>query len=49
MFPLCSACADRMNHGNSTLSNKERCIIGTWMVDEFRKAVEIGYGLVDVF
>ena len=48
MFPLCSACADTMNQGNCTHNDEERCIVGTWVVDEVRKAVEMGYGLVDV-
>ena len=26
----------------------ERCKIGKWIVDEVRKAVDIGYGVVDV-
>jgi len=27
---------------------KERCIFGTWVVDEVRKAVEMGYSVMDV-
>jgi len=38
-----------MNQGNCTHSDKERCIIGTRVVDEARKAVEMGYGLVGAF
>ena len=49
MFPLCSACADTMNQGNCTHTDEERCIVGTWVVDEVRKAIEMGYGLMDVF
>jgi len=49
MFPLCYACADTMNQGNFTHSDEERCIVGTRKVNEFRKAIEMGYGLVDVF
>jgi len=30
-------------------SDEERCIVGTWVVDEVLKAIEMGYGLVDVF
>jgi len=48
MFPLFSACADKINRGNCTHSD-ERCIVGTWVVDEVRKAVEIGYSVMDVF
>ena len=49
MFPLCSACADTMNQGQCTQSEKERCIIVTWVVDEVREAVEMGYIVKLVF
>jgi len=49
MFPLCSACADTINQGYYTHSEKERCIVGTWVVDEVRKAVEMGYIVKEVF
>ena len=48
MFPLCSACAT-MNQGRCAHSDDERCIIGSWLTDEVRKAVDMGYGLVEVF
>jgi len=47
MFKLCSACAYTMKQG--THNDKQRCIVGTWVVGEVRKAIEMGYGLVDVF
>ena len=49
MFPLCSACADKMNQGDCTHSDETWCIVGTWVVDEVRKAVEMGYDVVDMF
>jgi len=49
MFLLCSACADTMNQGYCTHSEKERCIVGTWVVDEVRKAVEMGSIVKEVF
>jgi hypothetical protein len=49
MFHLCSACADTMNQDDCTHSDKERCIVGTWVVDEVRKAEEIGYKVMDVY
>jgi len=49
MFPLCSACANTMNQGRCTHSDDERCINGIWLTDEVRKAVAMGYGLVEVF
>ena len=45
MFPLYFACADTMNKG----FHEERCIVGAWLGDEDLKAVDMGYGLVDVF
>jgi len=38
-----------MNQGNSTHSDEERCIVGTGVVDEVRKATEMVLGLLDVF
>jgi len=48
MFPLCSPCADTMNQGKCTHCDEERCIVGTWVVDEVRKAVEMRYSVMDV-
>ena len=49
MFPYCSVCVDKINQGPCTHSDEERCIVGTWVEDEVRKAVDMGYDLVDVF
>jgi len=38
-----------MNQDRCTHTDEERCIEGTWVVDEVCKAVDVGYGLVDVF
>jgi hypothetical protein len=38
-----------MNQGDCTNSDEESCIVGTWVVDEISKHVEMGYTLVDVF
>jgi hypothetical protein len=48
MFPLCAACADTLNHGDRNHSDKERCIVGKWVVDEVSKAIEIVCKLVEV-
>jgi len=48
MFPLCSAWADTMNQDDCTHCDVERCIVGRWIVDDVRKAVDMGYSLVDV-
>jgi hypothetical protein len=49
MFPLCSTCADTLNQDDCTHSDNERCIVGTWVLDELRKAIQMGYALVEVF
>ena len=49
MFTLFSACADTMKQVNCTHIDEEICIVGTWVVDEVRKPIEIGYGLMKVF
>jgi hypothetical protein len=48
MFPLCSAPADTMYQDYCTQFDEEECIVGTWVVAEVCKAVEMGCGLVDV-
>jgi hypothetical protein len=49
MFPLFSACANTMYQGKCTQTDEERFIFGTWVVDEVRKAIEMGYILLKVF
>ena len=49
ILPLCSTCADTMNQGNCTHTDKERCIVGRWVVDKVRRAIEMSYGELDVF
>jgi hypothetical protein len=36
-----------MNHGHCTHSG--RCTVAKWIVDEVRKAVEMGYSLLELF
>ena len=38
-----------MTQDDCTHTDEERCIVGTKIVDEVRKAVYMGYGLVDVY
>jgi DNA polymerase type B, organellar and viral. len=40
-FPLCSVCADTMNQGACTHSEDKRYLLGTWVVEEVCKAVEM--------
>ena len=48
MFLLCSACADTTNQFKSTHYDVGRCMFGKYFMDESRKAIEIGYGLVNL-
>jgi len=38
-----------MNQGKYKHSDEERCIFGTWVVDEIRKAAEMSFSVMDVF
>jgi len=38
-----------MNQDDCKTSDEERCIVGTWIANQVRKAVDMGYGLVVVF
>jgi hypothetical protein len=38
-----------MNQDDCSHSDEERCIVGTWVVDEDRKAVEMGYKVMGVY
>ena len=38
-----------MNEYSSSHSDKERCTVALWVVNEVRKAVDMGYGLVEMF
>jgi hypothetical protein len=49
MFPMCSTCADTLNQDKCTHSDDERFIVGTWVLDVLRKAIQMGYALVEVF
>jgi hypothetical protein len=35
-----------MKQVNCAQTDEERCIVGTWVVDEVRKAIEMGYVLM---
>ena len=37
-----------MNQGNCTHTDEERCIVGTWVLDEVCKAIEMRYNLMKV-
>lgn len=49
LFALCKACCVEMNNGDCSHENPcDREFEGTWVVDELRKAVSLGYRVVRV-
>jgi hypothetical protein len=45
MFPLCRSCAEELNQGQCTHSDDQRQLTGTWVSDELKKALSMGYVL----
>ncbi|KAF8789741.1 hypothetical protein HNY73_007659 [Argiope bruennichi] len=43
MFPLCHCCAESLNQSSCHHSDEERSIVGTWVTEEVKLAVEKGY------
>ena len=48
LFSLCKACADEKCE-TCTHKAEERVLIGTWIVDEVRKAVDVGYKVLTIY
>lgn len=42
-FPLCRTCSEDMTQGECTHSEENRVITGTWVSDELKKALSMGY------
>lgn len=49
MFILCNACADELSSTPCNHSDKQRCLSGTWVVDELREAVKFGYKITVIY
>ena len=50
MFPLCAVCAqDPPESQICNHTNEERALVGTWVSEEIKKAIELGYVLVDIY
>jgi DNA-directed RNA polymerase subunit RPC12/RpoP len=49
MFVLCRTCGKEMNEGECNHSETECELCGVWVVDEFRRAVELGYKARKIF
>lgn len=43
LFHLCKSCADRKHQMPCAHIDEERAFVGTWVTDEVKKAVEMGY------
>ncbi|KAJ8909931.1 hypothetical protein NQ315_005650 [Exocentrus adspersus] len=49
MFVLCRTCGEDMNPGSCRHDEEERALVGTWVMDELKKALEMGYQLLKVY
>ncbi|WAR10238.1 hypothetical protein MAR_035314 [Mya arenaria] len=49
MFALCRTCADTHQQDPCTRTYSWRCFIGTWVTDELKKSVEMGYRVLNVY
>ena len=49
LFPLCRTCALESQAECTHVSVEERSLIGTWVVDEIRKAVDMGYQVIQIY
>ncbi|XP_046685819.1 uncharacterized protein LOC124371511 [Homalodisca vitripennis] len=49
MFVLCNDCGEELNSGECQHSDDERALIGTWTMDEIRRAVEKSYKVVEMY
>ncbi|XP_044005559.1 uncharacterized protein LOC122850483 [Aphidius gifuensis] len=47
-FPLCNACTLTLNQENCTHNESERALIGTWVSEELKVAVEKGYKILQI-
>ncbi|KAJ8915407.1 hypothetical protein NQ315_008296 [Exocentrus adspersus] len=49
MFVLCRTCGEKMNQGKCHHhTEEERALTGTWVIDEVKKALEMGYRMLKV-
>ncbi|XP_054276436.1 uncharacterized protein LOC128995442 [Macrosteles quadrilineatus] len=49
MFVLCRTCGEIMYQGDCFHESEDRALVGTWTMDEIRKAVEKGYIIQDMY
>lgn len=49
MFLLCRKCAEEMDHSaDSTDTEEQRALSGTWVIEEVVKAPEMGYTMIEI-
>ena len=49
LFHLCKTCAETQQQTPCRHDNAERSFIGTWVTDEVKKALQIGYQIVRIY
>jgi hypothetical protein len=49
LFALCKTCAETKQQAVCEHNNIERAFIGTWVTDEVKKAVELGYRVLHMY
>lgn len=49
MFPLCRTCAEDINQRECNHTEDQRALTGTWVSDELKKALSLGYTLERVY
>lgn len=49
LFALCRTCCEETRKGTCDHDKKDREFSGTWVVDELRKAIQLGYKITEIF
>ena len=49
MFVLCDACGEALNQEECGHYDLDRCLVGTWVTEEVKKALEMGYELKELY
>nr|CAI5858648.1 unnamed protein product [Callosobruchus analis] len=49
VFVLCRTCGENMNDSECSHNVEERALLGTWVIDEVRKALEKGYEMMEIY
>jgi hypothetical protein len=48
MFVLCVTCAENLNNSECNHNDNQRMLLGTWVSDEVKKAVQMGYKIIEI-